>query len=177
MPGRKLVKKSAKEEVVKDLAEKFKASQAVIFTEYRGLSVAQVTRLRSELKDCDYIVAKNTLARIAAKEAGMNGVDDQLTGPSAKVVMGENYVENARILRDFSKSEPKLKVKGGYVDGSVMSVEEVKQLADLKTRPEVLSMFAGAMKASIGKLARVLVAVPTKAVRTVDALGEKKSET
>ena len=126
MPGRKLVKKSAKEEVVKDLAEKFKASQAVIFTEYRGLSVAQVTRLRSELKDCDYIVAKNTLARIAAKEAGMNGVDDQLTGPSAIVVMGENYVENARILRDFSKSEPKLKVKGGYVDGSVMSVEEVK---------------------------------------------------
>ena len=170
MPGRKLVKKSAKEEVVKDLAEKFKASQAVIFTEYRGLSVAQVTQLRSELKDCDYIVAKNTLARIAAKEAGIDGVDDQLTGPSA------NYVENARILRDFSKSEPKLKVKGGYVDGSVMSVEEVKQLADLKTRPEVLSMFAGAMKASIGKLARMLVAVPTKAVRTVDALGEKKSE-
>ena len=176
MPGRKLVKKSAKEEIVKGLTEKFKASQAVIFTEYSGLSVAQVTRLRSELKDCHYVVAKNTLARIAAEEAGMIGVKDQFTGPSAIVIMGENYIENARILRDFSKSEPKFKVKGGYVDGTAMSEKEVKQLADLKTRPEVLSVFAGAMKASIAKAGRVMTAVPTKAIRTIDALGEKESQ-
>ena len=119
-------------------------------------------------------MAKNTLARIAAHESGIEGIDDEIKGPSAIAFIQGDYVEGARTLRKFAKDNKVLVVKGGYLEGSVLTPEEVNKLADMKTREAALAELAGAMKGTMAKAARTFKALPSKAARTFAALAEKK---
>lgn len=170
------MKRPEKETVVAQLTDKFRDAEAIYLTEYRGLTVPQISNLREKLgRDTSYAVAKNTLARIAAREAGIEGLDEILTGPTAVTFVKGDYIEVAKALRDFAKENKALIVKGGFADGAVYDAEGVKKLADLESREVLLSKMAGAMKGSMAKAAYVLNALPTKAVRTFDALREKQS--
>jgi large subunit ribosomal protein L10 len=146
-----------------------------VLTEYRGLTVAQLKDLRAKLRDhASYAVVKNTLTKIAANEAGISSFDDQLAGPSALAFVHGDTVAVAKALRDFSKANPLLVVKGGYFDGAPLTSEEVGKLADLESREVLLAKLAGAMKASLFGAAYMFNAPLAKAVRTVDALREKQ---
>ena len=164
-----------KEASVAELTKNFEDSTAVLLTEYRGLTVAQLKELRNSIRqDAEYAVVKNTLTKIAAKSAGVEGLDDELKGPSAIAFVHGDPVAVAKGLRAFAKAHPLLVIKGGYFDGAVLSPAEVNKLADLESREVLLAKLAGAMKASLTKAAYVFNALPSKAVRTVDALREKQ---
>jgi len=165
-----------KEATVAELTEKFSSSSAILLTEYRGLTVAQLKELRRNISaDATYAVAKNTLLTIAAKNAGVTAFDGQLFGPSALAFVHGDAVNVAKQLRDFAKANPLLIVKSGYLDGVALSAEEVKKLADLETKEVLLAKAAGVLKASLFKAAYVFQAPLSQAVRTVDALREKQS--
>ena len=171
------MKRPEKEAVVAELTDLFRNADAVYLTEYRGLTVPQIPSLREKLgRDTSYSVAKNTLARIAAKEAGIEGLDELLAGPTAITFVKGDFIEAAKTLRDFAKENKTLVIKGGFADGTVYDAEGAKQLADLKSRPELLSEMAGALKGTMSKAAYLFNALPTKAVRTIDALREKQEK-
>ena len=164
-----------KEASVAELTKNFEDSTAVLLTEYRGLTVAQLKQLRNSIRqDAEYAVVKNTLTKIAAQRAGVEGLDDELKGPSAIAFVHGDPVAVAKGLRAFAKANPLLVIKGGYFDGAALTADEVNKLADLESREVLLAKLAGAMKASLTKAAYVFNALPSKAVRTVDALREKK---
>ena len=164
-----------KVQTVAELTDSFKSSNAVFLTEYRGLTVAQLKELRRSIsKDATYAVAKNTLIKIAAKEAGVDAFDGQLFGPSALAFVSGDVVSVAKALRDFAKANPLLVVKTGVMDGVALSADEVKKLADLESREVLLAKAAGVFKASMYKAAYVFQAPLSQAVRTVDALRAKQ---
>jgi len=164
-----------KEASVGELAEKFQSSAAVLLTEYRGLTVAQLKELRTSISaDATYAVVKNTLTKIAANAAGISSFDDELVGPSAIAFVHGDPVAVAKGLRDFAKANPLLVVKGGYFDGNALTAAEVGKLADLESRDVLLAKLAGAFKASLFGAAYLFNAPLSKAVRTVDALREKQ---
>jgi len=164
-----------KDASVAELTKNFESSTAVLLTEYRGLTVAQLKQLRNDIRqDADYAVVKNTLTKIAASNAGVTGLDDELKGPSAIAFVHGDPVAVAKSLRNFAKANPQLVVKGGYFDGAALTADEVNKLADLESREVLLAKLAGAMKATMTKAAYVFQALPSKAVRTVDALREKQ---
>lgn len=164
-----------KDASVAELTKNFESSTAVLLTEYRGLTVAQLKQLRNNIRqDADYAVVKNTLTKIAAANAGVTGLDDELKGPSAIAFVHGDPVAVAKSLRAFAKANPQLVVKGGYFDGAALTADEVNKLADLESREVLLAKLAGAMKATMTKAAYVFQALPSKAVRTVDALREKQ---
>ena len=166
------MKRPEKEAVVAQLTEEFRNADAVYLTEYRGLTVPQISDLREKLgRDTSYTVAKNTLARIAAKEAGIEGLDEILSGPTAITFVKGDFIEAAKVIRDFAKDNKALVIKG-----TVYDAEGAKKLADLKSRPQLLAEFAGDIKASMAKAAYLFNALPTKAVRTIDALREKQEK-
>lgn len=165
---------AAKVAAVAELTESFRQSNAGIVTEYRGLSVAQLTELRrSLLGNAEYTVVKNTLTRIAAKEVGVSIPDGDLKGPSAIAFVTGDPVAVAKSLRDFSKDNPELVIKSGFIDGEPLDEAGVKKLADLDSREVLLAKLAGAFKGSLTKAACVLNAPLSKTVRTVDALRAK----
>ncbi len=165
-----------KEASVAELTDKFRTSTAVLLTEYRGLTVAQLKSLRKNISaDASYAVVKNTLTKIAANAAGISSFDDELAGPSAIAFVHGDPVAVAKGLRDFAKANPLLVVKGGYFDGNPLSADEVKKLADLESREVLLGKLAGAFKASLFGAAYMFNAPLAQAVRTVDALREKQS--
>ena len=160
---------------VAELTEKFQSSSAVLLTEYRGLSVTQLKELRRSLaNDATYVVAKNTLLKIAAANAGVTAFDGQLFGPSALAFVHGDPVAVAKALKDFAKANPLLVVKTGVMDGSALSEADVKKLADLESREVLLAKAAGAIKASLFKAAYTFNALPSQAVRVVDALRQKQ---
>ena len=164
-----------KEASVAELTYLFESSTAVLLTEYRGLTVAQLKTLRKSISgDASYAVVKNTLTRIAANNAGISSFDDELAGPSAIAFVHGDPVAVAKALRDFAKANPLLVVKGGYFDGKPLTAEEVGKLADLESREVLLAKLAGAFKASLFGAAYLFNAPLSKAVRTVDALREKQ---
>ena len=164
-----------KEASVAELTKNFEDSTAVLLTEYRGLTVKELKELRNSIRqDAEYAVVKNTLTKLAARNAGVEGLDDDLKGPSAIAFVHGDPVAVAKGLRAFAKAHPLLVVKGGYFDGAALSADEVNKLADLESREVLLAKLAGAMKASLTKAAYVFTALPSKAVRTVDALREKQ---
>ena len=166
---------ATKEATVAELTDKFRESNAVVLTEYRGLTVAQLAELRDKIREhATYAVTKNTLASIAAKEAGVDAFDGQLTGPTALAFVHGDVVAVAKVLRDFAKANPLLVVKSGYFDGAALDADEVKKLADLESREVLLAKLAGAFKASLFGAAYLFNAPLSKAVRTVDALREKQ---
>ena len=164
-----------KEASVAELADKFRTSNAVVLTEYRGLTVAQLKTLRQSISEhATYAVVKNTLTKIAANQAGISSFDDELAGPSAIAFVHGDTVVVAKALRDFAKANPLLVVKNGYFDGSPLTADEVKKLADLESRDVLLAKLAGAFKASLVGAAYLFNAPLSKAVRTVEALREKQ---
>jgi large subunit ribosomal protein L10 len=162
---------------VAELTERFRTADAAVLTEYRGLTVAQLTKLRRTLgQTATYSVAKNTLAKRAAAEAGISGLDELFTGPTALTFVSGDVVEAAKSLRDFAKANPHLVIKGGVFEGKAISASEVSKLADLESREVLLAKLAGAMKANLSKAAAVLQAPLTKTARLAAALQEKREK-
>lgn len=148
------------------LTEEFRASTATVLTEYRGLSVTQMKKLRRNLGETTkYAVVKNTLTKIAAKEAGFDVPSELLTGPSALAFIKGDAIVAAKSLRDFAKENPFLVIKGGIYEGKNVTAAEIYKLADLESREVLLAKLAGAMKATMAN-----------AIRTIDALRIKKEE-
>ncbi len=161
---------------VAELAEDFRTAQATVLTEYRGLTVAALKELRRSLgATTKYAVVKNTLTKIAAREAGVTVPDELLAGPSALAFIKGDPVLAAKSLRDFAKANPLLVIKGGILDGKALSPKEISKLADLESREVLLAKLAGAMKASMSQAAALFVAPLSKTVRTIEALKAQKS--
>jgi len=162
---------------VKELADQFRDSSAVVITEYRGLSVPQLAALRTQIRaSATFKVAKNTLAARAAKDAGLEGLDDLFVGPTAIAFVTGDPVEAAKGLKDFSKANPDLVLKGGVLDGIVLSAEEINKVADLESREVMLAKTAGVLKASLLGAAYLFQAPLSQGVRTVDALRAKQED-
>jgi large subunit ribosomal protein L10 len=158
--------------VVDEVREGLNDSAATLLTHYRGLSVTELAELRAKLRGANarMRVAKNTLARRAAHEAGIEGFDELLTGPTGLVFCEEDPVGPAKAIREFAKDHPELIVRGGYLDGAVLSEEEANKLADLDSREELLAKLAGLMYGALANTARLLQAPIEKQARLVQAL-------
>ncbi|MCW4352854.1 50S ribosomal protein L10 [Hoyosella sp. YIM 151337] len=168
--------KAEKVTAVAEISERFKNSTATVVTEYRGLSVAGLTELRRALgAETSYSVAKNTLVKIAAQEAGVEGLDDLFSGPTAIAFISGEPVDAAKALKKFAKDNKALVIKGGYMDGRPLSVEEVDRIADLESREVLLAKLAGAMKGNLAKAAGLFNAPASQVARLAAALQEKKS--
>ena len=161
---------------VAELAERFQSSDGAVLTEYRGLTVAQLAELRGSLGDsATFTVVKNTLTKIAANEAGVaSQLGDLLSGPSAIAFVKGDVVEAAKGLRDFSRANPLLVIKGGVLDGKAISPAEIERLADLEPREVLLAKLAGDMKASMSKAAAVMNALPVQMAQLAEALRAKR---
>lgn len=161
---------------VAEIADQFRTSSAAVITEYRGLTMKQLTALRRALgNDTDYTVAKNTLVKRAAADAGVEGLDDLLTGPTAIAFVKGEPSEAAKAIREFAKGNPLLVVKGGYLDGKPLQPAEVNKIADLESREVLLAKFAGAMKGNLSKAAYAFAALPSQMARLAAALQEQKA--
>ncbi len=148
---------------VAEIVDEFNASAGAVLTEYRGLTVKELQTLRRSLgANANYAVVKNTLTKIAAEQAGFNGLDDYLAGPTAVAFIKGDVVEVAKGLRDFAKANPALVIKGGFLDGKALDAKEVGKLADLESREVLLAKLAGAMQASLAQALYVFNALPTK---------------
>jgi large subunit ribosomal protein L10 len=166
-----------KAEAVAEIAEAFRSASAAVLTEYRGLSVKQITELRRALGgETSYAIVKNSLTSIAAKDAGLEGLDELLTGPTAVAFVNGDPVEAAKSLRDFAKAHPVLVVKGGVMDGKSLTPDEIKKLADLESREVLLGKLAGAMLASLSQAVYLLNAPLAQAARLAGALQAKAQE-
>lgn len=166
--------KPTKASTVAEIAEQFRGSSAAVLTEYRGLSVAQMKNLRRALgSGVNYAVVKNTLTKIAARDAGVTGLDALLEGPSAIAFVSGDPVDAARGIRDFAKENPALVIKGGIMDGAVLSAADITKLANLEPREVLLAKLAGAMKAKQSQAAALFAAPLSKTARTLAALQSK----
>ncbi len=162
---------------VAELTEGFRSSSAVVLTEYRGLTVAQLKELRRTLgENVTYAVVKNTLTKIAAREASVPGLDDLLAGPSAIAFVSGDPVEAAKGLRDFARANPMLVIKGGVMDGRSLTPDEIRKLADLESREVLLAKLAGAMKASLSGAVSLFAAPLAQTARLVEALRQKAEQ-
>ena len=169
--------KADKATAVADIAERFKESTATVVTEYRGLTVANLAELRRSLNgSATYTVAKNTLVKRAATEAGIEGLDELFAGPTAIAFIKGEPVDAAKAIKTFAKDHKALIIKGGYMDGKALSVDEVNRIADLESREVLLAKLAGAMKANLSKAAALFQAPLSQAIRTVAALQEKREK-
>jgi large subunit ribosomal protein L10 len=163
---------------VAELKEGFESSNGAVLTEYRGLTVAQLKELRRSLgENANFAVVKNTLTKIAAREAGVAGeLQELLQGPSAIAFVKGDVVEAAKGLRDFAKANPDLVIKGGVIDGLAMTPADITKLASLESREVLLAKLAGAMKASMSNAAATFNALPTKAAQLAEALRVKREQ-
>ena len=161
---------------VADIAEQFRDSTATVITDYRGLSVANLAELRRSLApSATYSVAKNTLIRRAASEAGIEGLDELFVGPTAIAFVSGEAVDAAKAIKTFAKEHKALVIKGGYMDGRALTVAEVERIADLESREVLLAKLAGAMKANLSKAAGLFNAPASQIARLAAALQEKRA--
>jgi large subunit ribosomal protein L10 len=168
--------KADKVTAVAEISEQFKSSTATVITEYRGLTVANLAELRRSLGGvATYTVAKNTLIKRAAAEAGIEGLDDLFAGPTAIAFINGEAVDAAKAIKKFAKDHKALVIKGGYMDGHPLSVAEVQAIADLESREVLLAKLAGAMKGNLAKAAGLFNAPASQVARLAAALQEKKS--
>ena len=159
---------------VAEITEEFRASNATVLTEYRGLTVGQLKQLRRSLgEDTTYAVVKNTLTKIAAKDAGVVGFDDLLVGPTAIAFIKGDAVAAAKGIDTFAKENPMLVIKGGMMDGKILTADDIKKLAKLESREVLLSKIAGAANATLAKAAALFQAPLSQAARTIAALEAK----
>lgn len=165
------------EAALAELKNRFAEADSILLTEYRGLSVGQTYELRTALgADVQYSVAKNTLIKLAAKDAGIEGIDDLLTGPTAIAFVKGEAVDAAKAMKKFADDNKAFIVKGGYMDGGALSADQVKALADLDNRETTLAKLAGAMKGSLAKAAGLFNAPASQVARLAAALEEKKQD-
>ncbi len=182
-----------KKEEVKKLAEEMKEAKLILLTEYRGINVESDTTLRKDIRNVNakYTIIKNNITRRALKEAGIEGLDETLVGPTAVIMSKEDYLEPSKIIYKFSKDNEYYKIKGGVIDGKVMTPEEIITLAKLPSREALLSMLAGALLANISKVAvaldqvrikkeeageKVAVSVPAESAQTSEEEAPKAEE-
>lgn len=161
--------------VVDRVTEQFNEAAATLLTDYRGLTVEELAELRAQLREVDasYNVVKNTLTRIAAKNAGMEGLDDLLVGPTALVFCGTDPVGPAKALKAFGKDHEALVFKGGYLEGEVLDAEAALKLADLESREDLLGKLAGMMNNALAGFARLMQAPITDIARLMAALEDE----
>ena len=147
-----------KKEEVKELAGKMKEAKLILLTDYRGINVVDDTQLRKELRNVNATcnVIKNNITRRALKEIGIEGLVEELEGPTAVIMSNEDYLGASKTIYNFTKTHDFYKIKGGVVDGKVMTADEIITLAKLPSREELLSMLAGALLANISKVAVAL---------------------
>lgn len=168
--------KADKVTAVAEISEQFKSSTATVITEYRGLTVANIAELRRSLGGvATYTVAKNTLIKRAAAEAGIEGLDDLFAGPTAIAFINGEAVDAAKAIKKFAKDNKALIIKGGYMDGRSLTVAEVEKIADLESREVLLAKLAGAMKGNQAKAVGLFNAPLSQFVRLAAALQEKKA--
>ncbi len=162
MPSQKVLEQ--KQQVVAQLAERIQGSVAGIIVDYKGITVEDDTKLRKELRESGvkYTVVKNTLIKRAAEKAGLNGIDDVLNGTSAIATSADDYVAAARILQKFADQHDNFKVKTGYLDNEVISLEKIQSLAKLPSREVLLANVLGAFQAPIASFARAVQAIVDK---------------
>ena len=153
-----------KKEEVSKLAEEMKEAKIILLTDYRGINVTDVTNLRTDLRNVNakYTVIKNNITRRALAEAGIEGLEDKLVGPTAVIMSNEDYLEPAKAIYNFTKNNDYYKIKGGIIEGKVMTAEEIITLAKLPSRETLLSMLAGALLGNISKVAVALDQVRIK---------------
>jgi large subunit ribosomal protein L10 len=162
---------------VAELSEQFSQASGAVLTEYRGLSVAQLKELRRALgENAHYAVVKNTLTKIAAKDAGIGELDDLLVGPSAIAFITGDVVEAAKGLRDFARGNQALVIKGGVLDGKPLSPDEISRMADLESREVLLAKMAGALQASLQNAAYMFNAPLAQAARVFGALQTQQEQ-
>lgn len=162
---------------VAEIADQFRSSSGAVLTEYRGLTVKQLKELRTALgAHASYTVVKNTLTKIAAKDAGVESLSDLLAGPSAIAFITGDPVETAKGLRDFAKANPNLVIKGGVLDGNPLTPAEISKLAALESREVLLAKLAGAMKASLSGAAALFNAPLAQTARALGALQAKAQQ-
>lgn len=163
---------------VAELKNLLTSSKGVVLVNYCGLTVAEDTELRAKMREAGvkYMVAKNTFIRIAAKEAGIEGLDSVLEHNTALAFSAEDPVAPAKILNDFSKDHKALELKAGVLDGKVIAVDEVKALAELPSREELLAKLVGSMQAPISGLVNVLQGTIRNFVYTLEAVRQKKEQ-
>ena len=151
----------AKKAEVKALAEKMKEAKLVLFTDYRGINVTDVTDLRTKVRNAngEYKVIKNNITRRALQECKFEGLDDTLVGPTAVIMTNDDYLEPTKAIYEYAKSNENYKIKGGIIEGKVMTAEEIITIAKLPSRETLLSMLAGALLGNISKLAVALCEV------------------
>lgn len=158
--------------VVDAVRERLRETNAAVLTEYRGLDVAELAQLRARLResDAEYKVVKNTLTRLAARDAGVDIPDELLTGPTAITFCAGDPVAAAKVLRNFSREHPSLVLKGGLFEGRVLGAEETLRLAELETREQMLTRLAGMFQSIVAQPARLAQANLSKAARLFAAL-------
>ena len=153
-----------KKEEVSKLAAEMKEAKIILLTDYRGINVTDVTNLRTDLRNVNakYTVIKNNITRRALAEGGIEGLEDKLVGPTAVIMSNEDYLEPAKAIYNFTKNNDYYKIKGGVIEGKVMTAEEIITLAKLPSRETLLSMLAGALLGNISKVAVALDQVRIK---------------
>lgn len=173
-----VLKREEKERLVAELHEKFKEVRAVILTDFTGLDVAQLSRLRRQLQErgMEYRVVKNTLLRRASQKTALEALAEHFVGPNAIVLSYEDPVLPAKILVDFAKEEPELQIKAGFVEGRVLEPKDVKALATLPPREVLVGQMVGLLKAPLAMLVGVLQAPMRELVGVLEAIKEGKSE-
>lgn len=150
-----------KKQIVADMVETLKAAQAGVIVDYRGLTVEEDTNLRKKLREAgvEYKVVKNTLTRFAADEVGLSGLDEQLNGPTSLAVSNDDPVAPAKIISEFAKENECLKIKAGFLDGNVISLEEIATLAKTPSRDTLIANIMGSLNAPVSNLVRTLQAL------------------
>lgn len=176
MPRAQILKQ--KKQLVEDMIEKLKSAQAGVFVNYCGLTVEEDTELRRKFREAgvEYKVIKNTLTSRAIKEVGLDAIDPVLNGPTALAISVDNPVAPAKIVDEFAKKHEALQVKAGFMDGAVISLAEIKQLAETPSKEELIAKMMGSMKSPISSLARLLNTIVTDGVEIADLIAKVQAE-
>ena len=175
MPSQKVLEE--KKQIVSSIAEQFKSAVSGVFVDYCGLTVEEDTQLRNKLREAgvEYKVIKNTLTRFAAKEVGFDELDPILNGPTSLAISMTDEVAPAKVIADFAKTHEQLEIKAGFLDGKVLALDEVKQLAATPNRETLLAKLLGSLNAPISNLARTLQALVDNGVEPADIKVEKEA--
>lgn len=171
------MKKANKVDTVERLRESIAAQKGAVVAENLGLTVADVTRLRKSLREADaeFRVVKNTLIRLASRDTGFEKLSDAFIGPTAVGFARKDPVALARAMKEFAAGNPKFRLKGGYLDGRVLSAKEIEALADLSSRDVLLAQLVGALASPLRRLARAMSDPSRKMVYALHSIHEKKS--
>ena len=176
MPSEKVLE--AKKAQVAEVIEVLKEAQTGVLVDYRGLTVEEDTNLRTKLREANvkYFVMKNTLLLRAAKEVGLEALEEALHGPTAIAVSSEDAVAPAKVLADFAKDNEKLEIKSGFMDGAVMSLDEIKKLAATPNMDTLIAKMMGSLNSPISSLARLLATIADGGVEIADLIAKKEAE-